>query len=338
MSESFTKLFSSIVHSTIWNEPDHVRLTWVTMLALADRDGIVHASVPGLAHAARKTVAEVEDALEKFMSPDKYSRTPDFEGRRVEPVPGGWRLLTYEIHRERASKEHAKAKAAERQARKRARDAEKRDSSRQEREPSRPKRDESRVVTRSHDKAEAEAEAKAEDAVASSPPAKPEPPPVLDDDAAPARIWRWFEVSWEAATGQTTAGMYTPLRKADIERCLAKMSPALLREELEAFIAHQAKQRVQPENPWLTFYGKFGAWRGLGARKAERAAEARREALERAKAADRLSGRSGSQVASAKETDERLQRALAGEAVPGGDVALEILARLKQKQQKEEES
>jgi len=58
MSAGYTKLFSSIVHSTVWRESNHVRLVWVTLLALCDRDGRVEASVPGLADAARVTVPE----------------------------------------------------------------------------------------------------------------------------------------------------------------------------------------------------------------------------------------------------------------------------------------
>ena len=49
----YTKLHSNIIHSTIWRAPNHVRLVWITMLALCDRDGVVEASVPGLADAAR---------------------------------------------------------------------------------------------------------------------------------------------------------------------------------------------------------------------------------------------------------------------------------------------
>jgi len=44
----FTKLFSSIVTSSIWRESDHVRLLWVTMLAMADKNGEIWASVGGL--------------------------------------------------------------------------------------------------------------------------------------------------------------------------------------------------------------------------------------------------------------------------------------------------
>lgn len=100
MSMTFTKLFASITESTVWCEPDHVRIVWITMLAMADRHGRVWGSIPGLANRARKSIGETEDALSRFQSPDRYSRTPDNEGRRIETIDGGWRILNHEKYRE----------------------------------------------------------------------------------------------------------------------------------------------------------------------------------------------------------------------------------------------
>ena len=110
----YTKLFQSILTSTIWGE-DHATLrVWITMLAMADKNGEVVATIPGLARVACVTIQEVEHALEKFQSPDKYSRTPDDEGRRIEQNEDGWVLINYEKYRKMASKEDQKAKNAER--------------------------------------------------------------------------------------------------------------------------------------------------------------------------------------------------------------------------------
>lgn len=105
MSESYTKLFSTITASTIWGEPLATRVVWITMLAMADKHGQVMASVPGLARIANVSLEDCESALKTLRSPDPYSRTPDFEGRRIEDVPGGWFLLNYAAYRERMSKE-----------------------------------------------------------------------------------------------------------------------------------------------------------------------------------------------------------------------------------------
>lgn len=100
MSLTFTKLFSSITESTVWCEPAHTRLVWITMLAMADRKGRVWASIPGLANRARVPLEDAEKAIETFLGPDKYSRTPDFEGRRIEPIDGGWQLLNHAKYRD----------------------------------------------------------------------------------------------------------------------------------------------------------------------------------------------------------------------------------------------
>lgn len=92
---AYTKLFSEIIHSTIWAESVTTKIVWVTMLAMADDRGEVRASVPGLAKAAGVTLGECEVALKCFASPDEYSRSKEFEGRRIEEVDGGWLMLNH---------------------------------------------------------------------------------------------------------------------------------------------------------------------------------------------------------------------------------------------------
>lgn len=108
MSMSFTKLFSSITASTIWVAPSNTRVVWITMLAMADHAGRIHASIPGLANIARVPLEDCHAALDMFMAPDIYSRTTDNEGRRIESIPGGWRLLNYTKFREMKDEESQK--------------------------------------------------------------------------------------------------------------------------------------------------------------------------------------------------------------------------------------
>lgn len=95
------------------------------MLAAANKDGVVEAAVPGLAHMARLTVPETEAALGVLSSPDPYSRTPAFEGRRIEKTEGGWQILNHDKYREQMSaaerKEYNRLKQQETRARRRAR-------------------------------------------------------------------------------------------------------------------------------------------------------------------------------------------------------------------------
>jgi hypothetical protein len=97
---TYVKLFSSIIHSTIWRAPDNVRLVWITMLAMSDRYGQVSASLPGLADAARVSISECEKALIELSSADDYSRSADYDGRRIAETPGGWLILNYEKYRD----------------------------------------------------------------------------------------------------------------------------------------------------------------------------------------------------------------------------------------------
>lgn len=118
----YTKLFASIVASTVWDTPPAVTKVWVTMLAIADKDGIVQASVPGLAHFARVARDDAAEALRLFMAPDPDSRTPENEGRRIEAVEGGWRLLNHGKYRELMSQDDLREKAAARKQRQRERE------------------------------------------------------------------------------------------------------------------------------------------------------------------------------------------------------------------------
>lgn len=98
----FTKLQSSILNSSIWDESDAVRVVWITMLAMSDSSGFVESSLPGLAHQSRKSKEATIAALGVLESPDAESKNPDYEGRRIKKVEGGWLVLNYALYREQA--------------------------------------------------------------------------------------------------------------------------------------------------------------------------------------------------------------------------------------------
>ena len=114
---NYTKLFNSIITSTIWTEDDKTRIVWITMLAIADQHGEVQASIPGLARVSGVSLEAAENAINKFLAPDPYSRTPDDEGRRIEKIEGGWALLNHGKYRLMASAEDSKKSNADRQKR-----------------------------------------------------------------------------------------------------------------------------------------------------------------------------------------------------------------------------
>jgi len=98
----YTPLFSSIVTSSIWNEESATRIVWITMLALADSQGRVEGAIPGLAHVARVSLPDCEKALQRLLGPDLYSRTADYEGRRIHPIDGGWQIYNFAKFRQKA--------------------------------------------------------------------------------------------------------------------------------------------------------------------------------------------------------------------------------------------
>lgn len=118
---SYVKLFQTIVTSSVWSEDDRTRIVWITMLACADKHGEVQASIPGLARIAGVPVEDCRAAIAKFLAPDPDSRTKDDEGRRIEPIDGGWLLLNHKKYREMANDEDRRRQAVVRQQRSRER-------------------------------------------------------------------------------------------------------------------------------------------------------------------------------------------------------------------------
>lgn len=118
----YTKLFSSIVASTIWREDNETRLVWITMLALKNDRHEVEASLPGLADLARVSLSDCEKAIKKLSDPDKYSRNQLHEGRRIAKCDGGWRILNGQYYRHKLSederREYQRIKQAEYRKRK----------------------------------------------------------------------------------------------------------------------------------------------------------------------------------------------------------------------------
>lgn len=117
MTDGYVKLFSSILDSTLWQQDPPTKVLWITLLAMANWYGEVHASIPGLAHRAGIALEECERALNLFQQPDKYSRTADHQGRRIQTIEGGWLVLNYTAYRARMSGEDRRERDRIRQER-----------------------------------------------------------------------------------------------------------------------------------------------------------------------------------------------------------------------------
>lgn len=97
---SFVKLHDTILDSSIWMESVETRIVWITILAMANQDGVVEASVSGLARRANVGRAQCDIALAVLLGPDSDTRDGT-TGERITKVPGGWLVLNHLTYRDR---------------------------------------------------------------------------------------------------------------------------------------------------------------------------------------------------------------------------------------------
>jgi len=82
--------------SSVWFQPHATIITWITMLLIADDDGMVPCCDKAIANRAVLEVDECAEALKWLSLPDPQSEHTAFDGRRIERCDGGWKILTYE--------------------------------------------------------------------------------------------------------------------------------------------------------------------------------------------------------------------------------------------------
>lgn len=101
---SYFPLDREILSSSIWalGTPEQKTL-WVYMMLKADvNTGIVADSDPGIAVGAGLPLDVTLACLEYLKGPDPHSRTKDHDGRKIIPLDGGgYKLVTYEKHRDK---------------------------------------------------------------------------------------------------------------------------------------------------------------------------------------------------------------------------------------------
>lgn len=108
---TWAPLWSKIVYSSIWDEPDLVCKVFLTMMAVKDADHVVRFTPYELGKLARKDELEVLEALKVLSSPDtKRVEQQEYEGRRIKAVPGGWLVLNGEKYKRMMSEEMRKAR------------------------------------------------------------------------------------------------------------------------------------------------------------------------------------------------------------------------------------
>ena len=97
----FVKLDTGILKSSIWDETAQTRIVWITMLAMADENGHVRASISGIRRNANVTEEEARAAIKCLEDKDDDSITKTEEGRRILPVSDGWNIVNYKLYRKK---------------------------------------------------------------------------------------------------------------------------------------------------------------------------------------------------------------------------------------------
>jgi hypothetical protein len=118
-----------IVDSSLWSEDDFICKIFITMLALKDSDDVCRLNAYQLAMRSHKTEKEVLEALKVLSSPDTLRVEPQpFEGRRIQAVEDGWKILNGEKYREMVRDEMKKARWRRAKANQRRKQMEKEDA------------------------------------------------------------------------------------------------------------------------------------------------------------------------------------------------------------------
>ncbi len=121
--DTFAPIFSKIVDSSLWDEPDHVVKVFLTMLAKKDMDHVVRGNAYNISKWSRKTEQEVLDALKRLSSPDtKRIEKQPHEGRRIKKVEDGWLVLNGANYRKLAQEVSERVRKARWAATKRERE------------------------------------------------------------------------------------------------------------------------------------------------------------------------------------------------------------------------
>ena len=118
---SWAPLFSKIVDSSLWSEPDHVCKVFITLLAKKDQDQISRMTAYAIGKKCWPLEAGAEakalDALKILSSPDTKRIEPQpYDGRRIEKVADGWLVLNGQMYEEMMRKLNRRAYKREKQA------------------------------------------------------------------------------------------------------------------------------------------------------------------------------------------------------------------------------
>jgi len=101
----YTPLFDSLTKGTLCGKWPDIGL-WPIILSMADWNGTVDVTPLYIAGVTGLPEQDVIDCMARFCEPDKYSRSQDCDGRRLELLDDhrdwGWRVINHSKYREKA--------------------------------------------------------------------------------------------------------------------------------------------------------------------------------------------------------------------------------------------
>lgn len=105
----FSKIVDSILDSTLWEECPEARLVFLGMTFASDLDGeLLTRTKSALARRLNLSEEYLDKGLAVLTAPDPNSANPEYEGRRVVPIEGGWLVVSKRRYVESQTKKQAR--------------------------------------------------------------------------------------------------------------------------------------------------------------------------------------------------------------------------------------
>jgi hypothetical protein len=118
----YGKIFGTIYSGTLYGQWQAI-VTFQQMIVLCDSDGMIDMTPPAIAATTSIPLDIIEKGIEILLQPDKYSRSPAEEGRRIVLIdpsrPWGWKIVNHEFYKNLASRDDKKKADRDRIAAKR---------------------------------------------------------------------------------------------------------------------------------------------------------------------------------------------------------------------------
>jgi hypothetical protein len=105
----YVPVFRDLLASNVWEEPAPTRCVWFWFMLMADPEGFVAGTLGSVSRGANVSRDEARDALEYLTRANPESRGTDEDGRMLEVVARGWRVVNLEKWRELAKAEAQRA-------------------------------------------------------------------------------------------------------------------------------------------------------------------------------------------------------------------------------------